>query len=140
MKRVTIPLRFRRSRIPLVNFRLAGDETYYALIDTGSETTLFDAALKDKVEIKEIEADGDFTGIGGKVEYKGIQYTDTSFILPGDIELPFIGLIHDMTALSKHFKDKNKEYVRISAIIGSDLLKKHDAKIDYKNRTLTLSV
>jgi predicted aspartyl protease len=140
MERVTIPLRFRKSRIPLVNFRLAGDETYYALIDTGSETTLLDVALKDKVEVKSIEDEGNFVGIGGSTDYKTIEFADTSFILPGDIELPFIGLMHDMTALSKHFMDKNKEYIRISAIIGSDLLKKHDAKIDYKNRTLTISV
>jgi predicted aspartyl protease len=140
MERVTIPLLFRRSRIPLVNFQLAGDETYYALIDTGSETTLLDVALKDKVEVKSIEDEGNFVGIGGSTDYKTIEFADTSFILPGNIELPFIGLMHDMTALSKHFKDKNKEYIRISAIIGSDLLKKHDAKIDYKNRTLTISV
>lgn len=140
MERVTIPLRFRRSRIPLVNFRLAGDETYYALIDTGSETTLLDVALKDKVEVKSIEDEGNFVGIGGSTEYKTIEFADTSFILLGDIKLPFIGLMHDMTALSKHFKDKNKEYIRISAIIGSDLLKKHDAKIDYKNKTLSISV
>ena len=57
MERKTVPFRFCKSKVPLVTFRLAGEE-HYAIIDTGSETTMLSNQLEEHLKTREIEGNG----------------------------------------------------------------------------------
>lgn len=142
MNRKTIPLRFCKSKVPLITFRLAGDEEYYALIDTGSEITMLDISMKDKIKTKEIEGETSLVGVNGGSEYQNLLQgaCDVCFTTADDENIKIVvgGMVHDMKAISHHFKDKNGAFIPISILIGGDFLKHYNAKIDYKKKTLTL--
>lgn len=141
MERKVIPLRFCKSKVPLVTFRLAGTE-HYAIIDTGSETTMLGLDLRNSVKTKELEGEGSLVGMNGRSEYdkitQGACYITFDTTEGERVEVAFSGLMYDLTAISKHFKDKNGEFIPISAIIGGEFLKYYNAKIDYKKKTLTI--
>lgn len=141
MERKTIPLRFCKSKVPLVTFRLAGEE-YYAIVDTGSETTMLNISLEEHLKTREIEGDGALVAMNGRNEYSKItQGVGRVTLLTKDkeeIQVILGGLIYDLTAISTHFKHKNNEYIPIAAIIGGEFLKHYNAKIDYKNKTMTI--
>ena len=50
------------------------------------------------------------------------------------------GAFYNLKSVSSHFKDKSGEFIDISAIIGGDFLKHYEAKINYKEKTLTLNI
>lgn len=141
MERKTVPLRFCKSKVPLVTFRLAGVE-HYAIIDTGSEITMLNVDLKDIIKTKEVEGEGSMVGVNGKNEYSRITQGACSANLETtdgeQVSVVLGGVLYDMKALSSHFRDKNGEYIPISAIIGGEFLKHYNAKIDYKKKTLTI--
>ena len=141
MKRKTVPLHFYKSRIPLITFRITGDERYYAILDSGSEITMLGEHLKDKLKTKEIECETNLVGVNGGSGYKNlVQGACKARLDGGEEEVPVIlgGMIHDMNALSSHFKAEDGEYIRIDAIIGGEFLEHYNAKIDYKKRTVTI--
>lgn len=141
MERKIIRLRFCKSKVPLVTFRLAGTE-HYAIIDTGSEITMLNVELKDTIKTKEVEGEGTMVGVNGKNEYNKITQGVCSAIMETNdgeqVDVVLGGVLYDMRALSSHFRDKNGEYIPISAIIGGEFLKHYNAKIDYKKKTLTI--
>ena len=143
MTRKTIPLRFCKSKIPLVTFRLA-DEEHYAIIDTGSEISILGAQLKDKIDTREMEAETSLVGVNGGSEYRnlvqGACYATFKTSDDENIEMVVGGMMSDLKAISSHFMTKNGEYIPIAVIIGGDFLKHYNAKIDYKKKHLTITV
>ena len=141
MERKVIPLRFCKSKVPLVTFLLAGTE-HYAIIDTGSETTMLGLDLRNSVKTKELDGEGSLVGMNGRSEYnkitQGACYVTFDTTEGERVEVAFGGLMYDLKAISSHFKDKNGEFIPISAIIGGEFLKYYNAKIDYKKKTLTI--
>lgn len=141
MERKTIPLRFCKSKVPLVTFRLAGEE-HYAIIDTGSEITMLDIGLKEKIKTKEIDTETNLVGVNGGSGYQnflqGACKAELNTVEGETINTMFGGMVHDLKAISSHFKDKNGEYIKISALIGGDFLRHYQAKIDYKKKTITI--
>lgn len=141
MERKTVPLRFCKSKVPLVTFRLVGED-YYAIIDTGSETTMLGIQLNGLVKIRELEGEGSLVGMNGKSEYNKITQgacCATLETVDGEqVEVVLGGMMYDLTVISSHFKNKNDEFIPISAIIGGEFLKHYNAKIDYKKKTLTI--
>ena len=141
MGRKTIPLRFRRSKVPLITFRLAGEE-HYAIIDTGSETTMLSNQLKEHLKTREIEGNGALVAMNGRNEYskitQGVCYAILQTEDKEQIQVVLGGLMYDLTTISTHFKHKNNEFIPIAAIIGGEFLKHYNARIDYKKKTLTI--
>lgn len=135
-----IPLRFRKSKVPLVTFRLADGEVYYAIVDTGSEISLLSADLKDKIETREIESSANLVGVNGKTGYKQLlEGTAKPVFVTPDEGYELKGLLYDLGSLSNHFKDSKGNMVSISALIGGDFLKRYNAKIDYENSIMTVN-
>ena len=141
MERKTVPLRFCKSKVPLVTFRLAGEE-HYAIIDTGSDITMLDVSLKDKIKTKEIDLEMSCVGVNGGSEYqKVIQGACRADLITSEnesVNVVFGGMIYDLKAISNHLESRNKERINVSALLGGDFLKHHNAKIDYKKKTLTI--
>ena len=142
MERKTVPLRFCKSKVPLVTFRLAGEE-HYAIIDTGSETTMLSNQLEEHLKTREIEGSGALVAMNGRNEYSKITQGVCRATLETkdgeQVEVVLGGLIYDLTAISSHFRHKNDQYISIAAIIGGDFLKYYQARIDYKNKIMTIN-
>lgn len=141
MERKTVPLRFCKSRVPLVTFRLAGEE-HYAIIDTGSDLTMLDVSLKDKIKTKEIDVEMSYVGVNGGSEYhKVVQGACKAEMITSEnesVNVVFGGMMYDMKAISSHLESRNKERIKVSILIGGDFLKRYNAKIDYKKKTFTI--
>ena len=93
MNKVIIPFADTSCKIPLMEFTLSG-KNYVALLDTGSESTLFDKNINESEDFKK---------------------SDTEY---------------QMSLIGKHLD--------VSAVLGSDMLKKLGAKIDYRRQQLTI--
>lgn len=143
MGRITIPLYYCKSKVPLVLFRAGGDEKCIGFIDTGSEVSMFDFSLVDKgFQVGEISGETNFVGVNGEGD------ATTVHVLKGDITMKtkdgdyqaidVAGITYDFSALTDAFRKKTEKDISISAIFGSDFLKEHNAKIDYKNKILTI--
>ena len=141
MERKTVPLRFCKSRVPLVTFRLAGEE-HYAIIDTGSEISIISEELKDRIKTKEIDAETNLVGVNGSTGYRNLVQGACRISLGTndgeEIEVVLAGMVSNLDAVSSHFKDKNGEFIPIAALIGGDFLKHYNAKIDYKKKTFAI--
>ena len=135
-----IPLRFCKSKVPLVTFRLADGEVHHAIVDTGSEISLLSADLKDRIETREIESSANLVGVNGKSGYKKLLEgkVNPKFVT-ADEEYELKGLLYDLGSISNHFKDRKENTINISAIIGGDFLKKYNAKIDYEKSVITIN-
>ena len=128
--------------IPVVHLFLSDGSDLFAIIDSGSEVTLFDkkyaeehlACLKpysmnDKINM---------AGLSGNVDVN-IMYLDTAVFPTYDYETAEKGeipvkkaFIHDLTQLKNAIKD-----IDVSMVIGSDILSKLKAKLNYKERMMT---
>lgn len=142
MERKTIPLRFCKSRIPLVTFRLAGEE-HYAIIDTGSEVSIISEGLRDRIKTKELGVETNLVGVNGGTGYRNLVQgaCHATLVTSGgeDVEVVLGGMLSDLRAISSHFRDKNGEFIPIAVLIGGDFLKHYEAKIDYKKKLLTIN-
>ena len=141
MERKTVPLRFCKSRVPLVTFRLAGEE-HYAIIDTGSEISIISEELKDRIKTKEIDAETNLVGVNGSTGYRNLVQGACRISLGTndgeEIEVVLAGMVSNLDAVSSHFKDKNGEFIPIAALIGGDFLKHYKAMVNYQNDTLSI--
>ena len=141
MERKTVPLRFCKSRVPLVTFRLAGEE-HYAIIDTGSEISIIDESLRDKIKTKEIDAETNFIGVNGSSGYRNLVQGASRISLGTNVgeelEVVLAGMVSYLDAVSSHFRDKNGEFIPIAALIGGDFLKHYKAMVNYQNDTLSI--
>ena len=141
MERKTIPLRFCKSKVPLVTFRLAGEE-HYAIIDTGSETTMLSNQLEEHLKTREIEGSGALVAMNGRNEYSKITQGVCRATLETEggeqIQVVLGGLMYDLSAISSHFRHKNNQHIPIAAIIGGEFLKHYKTRIDYRDNTLSI--
>ena len=141
MERKTVPLRFCKSRVPLVTFRLAGEE-HYAIIDTGSEISIISEELKDRIKTKEIDAETNLVGVNGSTGYRNLVQGACRISLGTndgeEIEVVLAGMVSNLDAVSNHFRDKNGEFIPIAALIGGDFLKHYKAMVNYQNDTLSI--
>ena len=141
MERKTVPLRFCKSKVPLVTFRLAGEE-HYAIIDTGSETTMLSNQLEKHLKTREIEGSGALVAMNGRNEYSKITQGVCRATLETEggeqIQVVLGGLMYDLSAISSHFRHKNNQHIPIAAIIGGEFLKHYKTRIDYRDNTLSI--
>lgn len=128
------------SDIPVIRMSL-DDTDAYAIVDTGSEMTVFDEKFLEgleKVKIKELDGTVGFSGIDGSSNVpKRCARLKARF--PGDNGNSYAsgkinGLAYDLSGISK------KLGVKVSAIIGGDTLRQFNARIDCKQRVVTLGV
>ena len=145
MERKVIPFYFCKSRIPLVVFSLGDDKPFFVgVIDTGSEVTMFDYKMKDQgLTVLDTQEETSFVGVNGESGSKSltkfrdfIRFTTKEHV---PVSVPVSGILYDMTGLTEVFTRKLGKDITISAIFGADFLKEYNAKIDFRNKTMTIS-
>lgn len=133
-----------KSDVPLIEFFLLNGKKAVALIDTGSESTLFDpgfvAANKEEFTIKETKNKINLVGIEKDSETSLITL-ETKIYISGEDEnvhaiLPLSAVMMDLSHLREHFKKEYGTNMKIAAILGSDLLSDIKGKINFKEKTL----
>ncbi len=136
------------SDIPLVSFSLEeGGERYLAIIDTGSELTLFDYSFvkKNQDYFVDVQNDGEYNVVGVS-DNKSIHVSEksTNFIFKDvndeDKEIPLLGLSTDLSDLSNRFMNTYGDEFNIVALIGSNEMRKLGCVIDFVKENISLNI
>ncbi len=103
------------------------------VVDTGASRTV----VADNLSLKIIERTQEMrytSGIGGQVE---VSLTQLDKLKIGEFLLKEVALAAiDLSAVNSAYEKVTKQH--ILGLLGSDLLLRHNAKIDYKTHTLYL--
>ena len=136
-ERIKIPFVENKSVVPVVRFTLDSGATGCAVIDTGSESTVFDKdfVLQNKksfrIEVTE-----------NKISLVGVMENNEAPIVYGTSSVEFAGqpgFKLDMQGMIIPLKNIESNLgFPPAAIIGSDILNKLGAKLNFKRKTMTL--
>lgn len=141
MKRKKIKIQFVEfeSKLPVVNISV-GDRELYALVDSGSETTLIDSELKGKkgIHSKKLNQQLSFTGMNGTSESRAVTLLRGDFSF-GDELVSICGVSADISNISTHFKESYNSKVVISAVLGCDFLSTYNVVLDFDKHIMTLN-
>ena len=134
----TIPFINISSAIPLVLFHLEDGVECPVIVDSGSDATVFDFAFaKDnKKHFKVVHA--------GSATYTGVNSTEERKVVISEVNLfndeaqfkVDVEVLNLAVAMNSFFYAYG---IKPAAILGSEMLKKYDAKIDYEKKELTLT-
>ena len=147
--RKTIKLEDCASEVPIVKFILGNGEPAYAVVDTGSETTLFEMNLvfgehKKEFPIHKTKDKIKFVGLQKNTEISIIKTSPVLRFLDSDDETGYLyvkvedSMFISLKNLTEHLKDQYGTNMNISAILGSDLLTKLNAEIKYKEKEVII--
>lgn len=145
MSRIEIPLYYCKSRVPLVLFRLTDDgDKHVGIIDTGSEVSMFDYSLKGSgMDEMNDGVDTSFIGVNGSGKTSKVSQVKGELVFRSaetDCVVQAEGVLFDFGSLTEAFQRRTEKDISISALLGSDFLKKYDAKIDYRRKKLTITI
>lgn len=142
MKKDKIPFVCYDSKVPVVKFYLADGTEGYALVDTGSESTVFDKTwIKDNkkaVQIEITENKLNTISFAGDKDIPIIRVKSSVIFEPKDTSvfiLDLSGMVMDLSGINKHLEQRG---ITISAIIGADALSYYGAKLDFNKRQMIL--
>lgn len=138
-----------KSDVPIVKFVLGNGDTAYAVVDTGSETTLFDFDLllgehKSEFPLKKTKKKINFVGIQNDTETPLIKTHPTIRFLDEEDTNKYLyvkiedAIFISMRNLTQHIKDQYDTDMTISAILGSDLLSRLNAEINYNTKEVVI--
>lgn len=130
--------------VPIVKFNLDNGVEALGIIDTGSESTLFDSSFvknnKSLFRIEKTKEKINFIGISDSNEVPILYGTSPIYFNTTDSDSCKVnvkGMIISLSHLTKHLQDGN-DSLEISAIFGSDLLANLGANINFIDKRLTL--
>jgi len=121
------------SKLPLIKGTINGKEAYF-IIDSGATVTVLNSTTADDFGFRvEEEYDGEAAGYGGKAHFMKAAAatikTDTGIELwAPDIKAQDLSPIVNAV--------KNNENVTVSGIIGTNIIKKYEFIINFKNNTI----
>lgn len=123
--------------IPIVKYKL-GNEVCYAIIDSGSEQTVFDATfVKEHADLfklrKEYNSRMSLSGVSPTGADIACHFARATLGFRKPFEIEVEGLLMSLDHLSEHF---NKDGIKLSVLIGADVLAKHNARIDFDKQKL----
>ena len=143
MNKIIIPFADSSCRIPLVKFSIDNVE-YTALLDTGSESTLFDYHINESDNYKKNETDYKMSlvGLSGETEKGRIVEVSTNVCIHDIFDNQYVisvkGITSDLTNVTECINERYGKHMKVFAVIGSDTLKMYGAKIDYRRQQLTI--
>lgn len=140
MKRVKIPFVKQSPLVPMVRIFLPDGTGGWAILDSGSESTLLDKEFakkhKEFFKFKKTRDKINFVGIDSKSPHHIVNATG-SIAFYEDTEIFFHkmeAIVSDLSNVTSHTKENFD--VEISAIIGSDFLKEINAEINYPEQVM----
>ena len=148
MPKLTLPFVNTKCPIPIVRFPLADGKSIYAIIDTGSECTLYDISVKD--------ANPELFGKSkyiGKQRVVGVNETKEADVYASgmrlsvkqeneeDIAFKFVAYSHSFFGESiKGLIDMEGLTENVPLLMGSDSLNWFNAKIDMKKKAICITI
>lgn len=145
MAKLIIPFINRDFRIPLITFCLGG-KTLVAMVDTGSESTLFNQCISENEDFVTTGTNYVMSLVG----LSGATAQNRIFIAKATLEVynqqgksftvPVEGMLSDLSGVSKCIGERIGKDITVSAIIGSDYLARYMTEIDYKRKRLSIFV
>ena len=145
MKRITLPLLKGKSLIPVVKMNSCKGDAVYMLIDTGSESTILNrtATSFECFEIRtKVSGIQSFVGFTGEAEQEATEAEISIKIEEGGVMgvLEYDGIINDISYISEKIAERFDYSLSLAMLVGIDFLTKHDARIDLRNRSISLLV
>jgi len=143
-KRIRVKFESEKSDIPIIKILFGERKECYALLDTGSEQSLFDNEfVKQNKLLFEIDQRQEM------LEMKGLTETNNTPVLSwitlfrvGEGKesrvIPAEGVVFDLSHISDHLVNAYDEDIKIVAILGNDFLSRYNVIIDYEKREITL--
>lgn len=128
------------SGVPIIKFVLSDGTEGYALVDTGSDPTMFDKnfILQHKKSFRLVDGEG-ITMIGLYAEDKNLDKHITTTITVGDIKIDIPdGMIVDLSIVHDAIKTSDDNPVRIAAIIGCDTLLQYGVSVDFDKKVIKI--
>lgn len=128
------------SGVPIIKFVLSDGTEGYALVDTGSDPTMFDKnfILQHKKSFRLVDGAG-ITMIGLYAEDKNLDKHITTTITVGDIKIDIPdGMIVDLSIVHDAIKTADDNPVRIAAIIGCDTLLQYGVSVDFDKKVIKI--
>lgn len=141
MSKCTIKLSDTENSIPVVRFQIGNGQAGYAIVDTGSECTIFDTAFihdNEPVFGTTVTLPYAIAHIAGIDERPSTEYYTTAVTF-GDDQQPFTvtALSYPINHLSKFFRE-SRENINVTAIFGTDFLSETNANINFETKEMTL--
>ena len=148
MQKLTLPFLNVKSPIPIVRFPLADGKCIYAIIDTGSDSTIYDKSVKDSypelfIKTKHI----------GKRQVIGVNETQEMDIYMSGMKLnvaqetedtipfKFVAFEHvTFDSIMKPLVEQEGTIESVPLLIGSDTLIRYNAKIDMKKKAISFTI
>lgn len=130
--------------VPVIQFKLENDIEFNAIIDTGSEQTIFDSDFvknsNDGFSVYQTNLDFQVTGIASTQKEQTVSIVVTTLTVE-DYKTGFTSSVKlsGIKMPIRHIAAYSKLHT-ISAIIGTDFLRQYSAKLDFKNKELMLNV
>lgn len=128
------------SGVPIIKFVLSDGTEGYALVDTGSDPTMFDKnfILQHKKSFRLVDGEG-ITMIGLYAEDKNLDKHITTTITVGDIKIDIPdGMIVDLSIVHDAIKTADDSSIRITAIIGCDTLLQYGVSVDFDKKAIRI--
>ena len=128
------------SEVPIVKFTLGNGAEGFGVVDTASETTVFDKDfVKENKDAFHIKLSDEMTNVVGINNSKPVQIRTvvTKATLDGT-GYSMEGMAFEVRHLSGHFKTMYDMDLNIELIIGSDFLKQYNAIINFEEKNLVL--
>lgn len=128
--------------IPMLRLHFPDGKSGCAIVDTGSEVTMIseDFAIENKSNFlfKDTKDKITYTGIAGNIE-TSVRWAKTNVKISEEKEQPefeIIGVMQCLKMITNKIRqdDINEEII---AIIGSDWLRRYEARINMKNNTIS---
>lgn len=144
MKKKTTKIKFtdNPTKIPFIKCDVGMPDLSYILVDTGSESTLFDKSLLDNgcVSVTSENGNTNLVGFNGESDKTSTVIGSVTMTIadkkPGTVTVN--GLVSDLSFLSDYIKYTFSVDMPVSMILGSDSLNKTKAKINYKKGEVSL--
>jgi hypothetical protein len=130
-----------KTDVPIIKFSLTDDSVYFAIVDTGSESTVMDEKfVKDNSELFQIASRHTMSliGVSGDSVHT-VEHVSSTFILENRRCL-ISGITSDLSELNKNACAFCDSAIQISVIIGCDTLKQFSSIIDFNENAIKVKL
>ena len=125
------------SDVPLIKLRYK-DTGFYAILDSGSEATLMDRRFAESLELEQKSEDISVTyvGFGGTANAPLSNVSLSCSVVDGSESYPVTidATLSDLSAIQAYFDKWNNDNIVVPLLIGSDMLARIEATIDFENQ------
>lgn len=124
-------------RKPIVAAKVNGKKTYL-IVDTGSDISILNIESSEYFGfVPTINSDVTYRLEGLNGDKKQLSWAKKLSVTLGDSEIKTRFYTMDLSRLMSSVR--NKTHITVQGIIGSDIMKKYDFRVDFKNRNIGFS-